>query len=404
MKGWTTARSSSKLLIPSSCSPVRKSRLSSSFAALESELKSRKLPILHDAPTPFPSHLLDATLADFLPASPISSYPPSTNGNLRKMPVGGLSMRPGHHLLYYHSPNPLSSLLQDGTDPEQSPGAPFVRRMWAGGQLKLRLSTKKMKPRLIGCRGRCVERISDVVVKGAAGQEKLFVTIERRFTGIVIKKHGNNFRSIDESRHLKPDELREQLQDDKYCSMIEYRNLVFMRERSESERALTSDSPGKILKPQHAPTVSHTLTPTQDLLFRFSALTFNTHRIHLDKRYCQEVEGYRNLLVHGPLCLILMLEVLGRHLAKEGVYSVHQGKEPVGYYFPFWEIKEVEYRNLSPLYAEEPMKVCARAKDNDEWDIWIENKDGGYAVKGVAKTKRVDPKKRQSYTEPKSED
>ena len=56
-------------------------------------------------------------------------------------------------------------------------------------------------------------------------------------------------------------------------------------------------------------------------------------------------------------------------------------------------IASIEYRNLAPLYAEEEMKICIKRKDHNEvhgnWDVWIEGRDGGYAVKGVVKTNIV---------------
>lgn len=56
------------------------------------------------------------------------------------------------------------------------------------------------------------------------------------------------------------------------------------------------------------------LTPSQSLLFRFSALTFNTHRIHYDAPYAQDVEGYPALVVHGPLTATLLLDLAARNL------------------------------------------------------------------------------------------
>jgi hydroxyacyl-ACP dehydratase HTD2-like protein with hotdog domain len=118
----------------------------------------------------------------------------------------------------------------------------------------------------------------------------------------------------------------------------------------------------------HAADFSVSLIPSQSLLFRFSALTFNAHAIHLDPQYCREVEGHRNLLVHGPLTLVLMLSVLRSQL--------ESGEK----------VKGFDYRNLAPLYADEELKICVRqdgAKDN-KYDVWIEGKEGGYAVKGTA--------------------
>ena len=52
-------------------------------------------------------------------------------------------------------------------------------------------------------------------------------------------------------------------------------------------------------------------------------------------------------------------------------------------------IETIEYRNLAPLYAEEEMRVCGRKQEGDAWDVWIEGKDGGYAVKGRVTTRKV---------------
>lgn len=122
----------------------------------------------------------------------------------------------------------------------------------------------------------------------------------------------------------------------------------------------------------HEPNFSVSLRPTQDLLFRFSALTFNAHRIHLEHEYCTKVEGYRNLLVHGPLTLVLMLSVLRSQL-KEGEMVV-----------------EFEYRNLVPVFVEEDMKICIRRdpEKEEKFDVWIEEPGGGYAVKGTALTEK----------------
>src|SRR5688572_10996844 len=69
-----------------------------------------------------------------------------------------------------------------------------------------------------------------------------------------------------------------------------------------------------LLKAPSDPEYSHVILPSKALLFRFSALTFNAHSIHLDQHYAKNTEGYRNLLVHGPLSLTIMLTVLRCYL------------------------------------------------------------------------------------------
>jgi len=349
------------------------SRPSSSLSDLIPELKSRQLPLLQDDPTPLPSYLLSVTLEDFLPPSdiPLRSDLPPGYPFAKQIP-------PSHHLVYFPPTSRLSALLPDGTDPEQSPGEPFVRRMWAGGRINFFPNEAPIN-KMAGLRAQCLERITDVVIKGTPRNEKIFVTIERRISRILNEYHSDI--SCVRNAYTLEAATRDALLNDQKCSIIEERNLVFMRERTPEIAADAANAPSKIVKPPHEPTFSHTLTPTAALLFRFSALTFNAHRIHLDKQYCQEAEGHRNLLVHGPLSLVLMVEVLQRHLGTLGVLEI-KGR-PVG---PKQNIVEIAYRNLAPLYAEEEMRVCGRARENGVWDVWIEGRDGGYAVKGTVKT------------------
>lgn len=97
--------------------------------------------------------------------------------------------------------------------------------------------------------------------------------------------------------------------------------------------------------------------------------------LHLDPTYARNVEGHRNLLVHGPLTLTLMLQVLDRHIS-DGERSP--------------AVVSIEYRNLAPLYCDEAMRVCVKKRKVTEtasvWDVWIEGPTGGMAVKAVAHT------------------
>lgn len=80
-------------------------------------------------------------------------------------------------------------------------------------------------------------------------------------------------------------------------------------------------------------------TQTPVTLFRFSALTFNAHKIHYNKEWCRDVEGHRDLVVHGPLNLINMLN-LWRDSRTEDALP-----------------KRIKYRMTSPLYVEERYRV-----------------------------------------------
>lgn len=285
-----------------------------------------------------------------------------------------------HHLLYFEPTKPPSDLLPDGTNPDQSPGDPFVRRMWAGGSVHYSPDNPLY---MDNSRGVCVEGIRDVAVKGQPGDEKVFVGIERRLATISSDEQKSLVECSKDASKIA--ELEENIRarlwmlsdaDFGPASVIERRNIVFMRERDgESAKAAVAASrkPSKMLKPQHEPDFTHTLVPDAQLLFRFSALTFNAHSIHLDPRYCQEIEGHRDLLVHGPLSFTLLVELLQKQLAKTGSTE---------------KIRFVEYRNLAPLYANEPLKLCGRKVEGaGKWDLWAETPEGGIAVKGAAKTR-----------------
>lgn len=95
----------------------------------------------------------------------------------------------------------------------------------------------------------------------------------------------------------------------------------------------------------------------------------NAHSIHLDKDYTQNQEGFRNLLVHGPLTLTLVLSVLQSHLQSLNL-----------------QVRRFEYRNLAPLYVEEELTICGKPKNDGAWDVWIEGPGGSLAVRGTART------------------
>ncbi|EMC96905.1 hypothetical protein BAUCODRAFT_68521 [Baudoinia panamericana UAMH 10762] len=305
-------------------------------------MRERAIQPIFDDLTPQSSYRLDTTLADFLPdTKPPQVLPPPTPPQVLPIP---------HHLIYFEPTKPQSAMLPDGTNPDQSPGEPFVRRMWAGG----RVVYDHANPLTLDAgRGVCAEFIRSVTVKGKEGEEKLFVGIERRLAK-ASKEEALEHR-------VRQRLWRDSDTDFGPCSILESRNIVFMRSRTKEEAAAdAAKSGGKILKPQRKPDWSHTITPDPKLLFRFSALTFNAHAIHLDPEYCREVEGHRNLLFHGPLSFVFMITVLQQQLRKEGNEVV----------------KSVEYRNLAPLYCHEPVTFCGTKVAEGKYEIWTQTPEG----------------------------
>jgi 3-methylfumaryl-CoA hydratase len=101
------------------------------------------------------------------------------------------------------------------------------------------------------------------------------------------------------------------------------------------------------------------------LLFRYSALTFNGHRIHYDRPYATEVEGYRGLVVHGPLLATLMVELAVRSRPDRAIDSF-------------------EFRGRRPVIDGEPFTVNGRPRDGATIDLWIADATGALAMTGAA--------------------
>lgn len=346
-------------LSPFSCSRPTTSQFD--FNGLHERLTSRQLPLLYDRMAEKPEMLLANTLSEFLPSTKKSQK------IHKESELSGKPLPLGHHIIYFPPTSLLSELLPDGTDPEQSPGAPFVRRMWAGGNVRFPKNAKPL--RLDNGHACCFERLSDVKVKGKEGDEKIFVTIERRISHSPSLRTGSAWKGRDQ--------ISELLMEDGNCAVIEDRNLVFMKERTPEELKAAGSSQSKIVKASNPPTVSHTYLPTRPLLFRFSALTWNAHQIHLDKSYCRDIEGHRDLLVHGPLSLVMLLELIQRYLTGEIGEGSSQSSR---------QLRSFEYRNLAPIYVGEECRLCLRRGENGKLDLWIENAQGGMCVKGTALT------------------
>ncbi len=106
--------------------------------------------------------------------------------------------------------------------------------------------------------------------------------------------------------------------------------------------------------------------PDDVLLFRYSALTFNGHRIHYDRRYATEVEGYPGLVVHGPLIATLLLDLLRRALPRANV-------------------ARFSFRAISPLFDTEPFAACGQAEgDGSVVRLWAKTAAGGLAMDASA--------------------
>ncbi len=102
------------------------------------------------------------------------------------------------------------------------------------------------------------------------------------------------------------------------------------------------------------------------LLFRYSALTFNGHRIHYDRRYVTEVEGYPGLIVHGPLIATLLLDLLRDRM-------------------PDADVARYEFRALRPLFDIHPFFVCGEPQpDGKTIRLWTRDHEGALTMDATA--------------------
>ena len=141
---------------------------------------------------------------------------------------------------------------------------------------------------------------------------------------------------------------------------------VAIRERQDIVyRDITKSAPAT--KPATAPpSAKHRESHTADevLLFRYSALTFNGHRIHYDRDYVTKVEGYPGLIFHGPMQAAFLVEFAAK---------LHGGASP----------QKFAYRGVQPLFA--PGEFSVNANDNPAgMELWTANSDGAPAMKGTA--------------------
>ena len=240
-------------------------------------------------------------------------------------PTPGSAVPALWHWLYFLPMARQSELGPDG-HPRRGgflPPVALPRRMWAGGRLAF---AKPLRGGDVATR-RSV--IADLASKSARSGPLVFVTVRHE-----ISTHGALAVSEDHD--------------------IVYRELP---------------TPGGAAPP--APTApcdetfARQVVADDVFLFRYSALTFNGHRIHYDRRYVSDVEGYPGLIVHGPLIATLLLDLLRREHANAVV-------------------TRFDFKAISPLFDLHPFEVCGRADGERRFSLWARNHEGGLAMQASA--------------------
>jgi 3-methylfumaryl-CoA hydratase len=135
-------------------------------------------------------------------------------------------------------------------------------------------------------------------------------------------------------------------------ALIEFHDIVYREEKQPSD----VESPP--LKAPEGADWQREIVPDDVLLFRFSALTFNGHRIHYDRRYVTEVEGYPGLIVHGPLIALLLLDMLRRNA-------------------PDADVASFRFKAVRPTFDLNPFKLNGALQDDGKTvRLWAQDHEG----------------------------
>ena len=239
--------------------------------------------------------------------------------------LNGMPLPPGYHLAYFTPAVLPGNLGRDGTDISYSPAEPFTRRMWAGGQLYW----EKENPLRIGDEAIETTKLVAAEPKVTRGGEQMIV--------VGVEKTFENAKGL---------------------ALVDRRDWVFRPRlsgrplpRDYSESIGRDD--GRLPLPDSSQK-SRDFVQTAVSLFRFSALTFNAHMIHYSRPWCREVEGHREIVVHGPLNLINMLDFW-------------RDEQPDDYVIP----TSIQYRATAPFYAGEKYRaLLERNADRTSIKLW----------------------------------
>ena len=227
--------------------------------ALQTELSSwiGRSETVHDTIGPTPVVALTATLDH-----PAAAVEP------------GSPLPPLWHWLYFLPMHRQSEIGADGHAKRGGflPPVPLPRRMWAGSQFEFRAPVR------VGDRVARTSTIADVSSKQGRSGQLVFVKV----------RHALHCNGAAEP------------------ALVEFHDIVYR----EAQRADDVAPPPQVASGDAS--WRREIVADDVLLFRYSALTFNGHRIHYDRRYVTEVEGYPGLIVHGPLIATLLLDLLRR--------------------------------------------------------------------------------------------
>jgi 3-methylfumaryl-CoA hydratase len=240
----------------------------------------------------------------------------------------GTTLPPLWHWLYFLPQHRQSEIGPDGHAKRGGflPPVPLPRRMWAGGRLQWADGNDLQ----VGDAVQRVSRIESIKHKAGRSGDLLFVT---------VKHEVNNAGGL---------------------AITEEHDIVYRAGAQPGDSV-----PIPVVAPIGAAWQREVL-PDDVLLFRYSALTFNGHRIHYDREYVTQVEGYPGLIVHGPLIATLLIDLLRRH-APEAV------------------LKSFDFKVVRPTFDRNPLRLNAQpSKDGKSVQLWAQDHEGWLTMQGTA--------------------
>jgi len=266
---------------------------------------------VEDIAYPTPAIALTATLDH--PRAPLSA---------------GSPLPPLWHWLYFLPMHRQSEIGPDGHARRGGflPPVPLPRRMWAGSQFEFRA------PIRIGDRMARTSTIDDVTTKEGRTGKLVFVKVRHE-----LRTNGS----------AEP-------------ALVEFHDIVYREAQRPDDIA-----PPPQRAEANAPW-QREIVPDDVLLFRYSALTFNGHRIHYDRKYVTEVEGYPGLIVHGPLIATLLMDLLRREM-------------------PSADVASFRFKAVRPTFDPHPLRVNgALHPDGKTVRLWAQDHEGWLTMDATA--------------------
>jgi 3-methylfumaryl-CoA hydratase len=239
-------------------------------------------------------------------------------------PLPDQALAPCWHWLYFLPVHPQATVAADG-HPKRGgflPPVALPRRMWAGSRMTF------LHPLWAGSAVTRTSKIADISAKQGRTGPLVFVRVNH------------------------------QISDAQGLAIVEDHDIVYR------EMPLAGEAPQQAPAARTDEQFSRRITPDPVLLFRYSALTFNGHRIHYDRPYAMTEEGYPGLVVHGPLIATLLIDQLRR---------VH----------PSAQVKTFEFKAISPLFDTAHFDVCGRL-DGGLATLWARGPQGQLALQATA--------------------